>query len=122
MTILKKVLRFPTDRKNSNQIHGLTRSYKRETRNMTKQEYIDWIHSAKHIVTDYNEHDSNGNHYARDIFEKDGKFYSVEYINGEVMDRMIIDAVGRAGRSGDYVLKEIEKPATRDKYVAEEII
>ena len=91
---------------------------------MTKQEYIDWIKSATHITTDYNEYDSNGNHYARDIFEKDGKLYSVEYINGQVMDEVKFDEKGKAVRRGVYTLKEVKgfvETATRYKVVEEEI-
>lgn len=91
---------------------------------MTKKEYIDWIHSATHITTDCNEYDSNGNHYARDIFEKDGKLYSVEYINGQVMDDVAFDEKGRAVNSGVFTLKEVKEfveTATRYKVVEEEI-
>ena len=76
---------------------------------MTKQKYIDWIRSAVHITTDFNEYDSNGNHYARDVFRKDGKLYSVEYINGEVMDDIEFDEKGKIIKRGDYVLKEVKE-------------
>ncbi len=91
---------------------------------MTKQQYIDWIHSANHVATDYNEYDSNGNHYARDIFENDGKLYSVEYVNGELMDQVELDDQGKAVRRGVYTLKEVKEETTettRYRYVAEEI-
>lgn len=91
---------------------------------MTKQEYTNWIHSAKHIVTDYNEYDSNGNHYARDIFEKNGKLYGVEYVNGELMDHIELDDNGKITRRGNYILKEVKKEitkTTRYKYVADKI-
>lgn len=89
---------------------------------MTKQEYTNWIHSAKHITTDCNEYDSNGNHYARDIFEKDGKFYSVEYINGDLLDNIKIDENGKVIRRGVYELKEVKEETiqiTRYKNVDE---
>lgn len=52
---------------------------------MTLQEIKNWTKTAKFIVTDYNKTDSNGNHYARDIFRKDEKYFSIEYINGKIV-------------------------------------
>ena len=51
---------------------------------MTLREIEGWIKTAKFVETDYCENDSNGNNYARDIFEKSGKHYAVEYINGKI--------------------------------------
>jgi len=51
---------------------------------MTKAEIEKWVKSAKHIVTDCNEVDSDGNHYARDIFKNEGLYWAIEYINGEM--------------------------------------
>jgi hypothetical protein len=70
---------------------------------MTLKEIEGWIHSAKFIVTDYCENDSNGNNYARDIFEKDGKHYAVEYINGKIAP--VID--GKTIETS-YQLKEVK--------------
>lgn len=74
---------------------------------MTKEQYMECIHSSTHIITDYDEYDSDGNHYARDIFRKDGKFYIVEYANGEVTPKMEKDSHGIWRITNDYVLKEI---------------
>lgn len=49
---------------------------------MTKVEIVEWVKSAKYIITDYNEINSNGNHYARDIFKSEGLYWALEYING----------------------------------------
>jgi len=52
---------------------------------MTKVEIAEWVKSAKYIVTDYNEIDSNGNHYARDIFKHEGLYWAIEYVNGDMI-------------------------------------
>ena len=96
---------------------------------MTKKQYTDWILSAEHLITDYNEYDSDGNHYARDIFRKDGIFYSVEYGNGELIPCMRKDDSGKWIITNDYELKEIPSAEVnqslvsppRKKYVADEV-
>lgn len=70
---------------------------------MTLREIEGWIKSAKFVVTDFCETDSNGNNYARDVFEKDGKHYAVEYINGKIAP--VID--GKIKESS-YQLKEVK--------------
>lgn len=70
---------------------------------MTLQEIEKWIKSTKFIVTDYCENDSDGNNYARDIFEKEGKHFAVEYINGKVAP--VIDG---NRKETFYQLKEVK--------------
>ena len=70
---------------------------------MTLPEIETWIKSTKFVVTDYCDTDSNGNNYTRDIFEKSGKHYAVEYINGRIAP--VIDD-GKLETS--YQLKEVK--------------
>lgn len=70
---------------------------------MTLREIQGWIKSAKFVVTDYCDTDSNGNNYTRDIFEKNGKHYAVEYINGAIAP--VID--GKKLETS-YQLKEVK--------------
>lgn len=72
---------------------------------MTKAEIEQWVKSAKHIVTDYNELDSNGNHYARDVFKSEGLYWAIEYINGEMLPAR---RVYRSGGLGKDLIKEHE--------------
>src|SRR5258708_5920187 len=69
---------------------------------MTKNEIIQWIKTSNHIFTDYNEYDSNSNHYARDIFERDGELWAVEYINGEIIPAIKIFSDGDIVKEIDY--------------------
>ena len=82
---------------------------------MTLQEIEKWIKSAAHVVTDYCENDSNGNNYARDIFEKNGKHYAVEYINGKIAP--VID--GEKLVETSYQLKEVK---VSDKILSRDIL
>ena len=50
---------------------------------MTKQELKDWIKSAKYDGIAEDEYDSNGNNFRSCVYEKDGKFYLVDYCNRE---------------------------------------
>ena len=70
---------------------------------MTLKEIEGWIKSTKFVVTDYCEYDLDGNNYARDIFEKDGKHYAVEYINGKIAP--VIDG---NRKETSYQLKEVK--------------
>jgi len=74
---------------------------------MTLKQVKKWIKGAKHITTDYCEYDSNGNNYARDVFEKDGKLYAVEYINGEIVPYISRGELGSLAKHTTYRLKEI---------------
>ena len=85
---------------------------------MTKEQYIDCIHSSTHLITDCNEYDSDGNHYARDIFRKDGKFYSVEYSNGELIPLIQKDDLDVWRFTNDYVLKEISSAEVNQSLIS----
>ena len=75
---------------------------------MTKQEILKWIKEAKHVITDYCETDSDGNNYTRDIFERDGIYYSIEYINGRITSHIKVDKDGKAVKDGKFSPKKIE--------------
>ena len=74
---------------------------------MTKQKLETWIKEAKHTITEYCENDSDGNLWARDIFEKNGEYYAVESINGKPISHIKIDEKGKAVKDGNFAPKKI---------------
>ena len=74
---------------------------------MTLQEIQEWIKTAEYIETDYSEFDESGNHYTREIFKKDGKLYSIEYLNGYIMEHVEYTEDHKI-KSKDYRLLEVK--------------
>ena len=58
---------------------------------MTLKELNDWIKSAKHIETSRVEIDGCGNEDLYRIYEKDGKFYKIEFMNDHPYERYVSD-------------------------------
>ncbi len=48
---------------------------------MTLPELNEWIKSAKHVDGSQEEYDSSTNKYYFRIYEKDGKFFKIEFMN-----------------------------------------
>jgi hypothetical protein len=74
---------------------------------MTKTKLKTWMKEAKHISTDYYENDSDGNCWARDIFEKNGEYYAVESINGKPISHIKVDKNGKAIKDGNFAPKKV---------------
>lgn len=79
---------------------------------MTETEIKDWIKTVTFVTTDYCETDSDGCNYARDIFQKDGKFFAVEYINGKILDQLRL--VEGAWRNTGYYYPKAVKALQKD--------
>jgi hypothetical protein len=74
---------------------------------MTKQKLETWIKGAKHVETNYYESDSDGNCWAKDIFEKDGKHFAVESINGKPISHIKVGKNGKAVKDGNFAPKKV---------------
>jgi 6-phosphogluconolactonase (cycloisomerase 2 family) len=74
---------------------------------MTKQKLEIWIKEANHISTDYDENDSDGNCWAKDIFEKNGEYFAVESINGKPTSHIKVDKDGKAVKDGNFAPKKV---------------
>ena len=73
---------------------------------MTLKELNEWIDSAK-LVTYQNEFtDSCGNYEYTKIFEKNGKFYCIEYQNDYPHSKYVR---GKGWIHGEYEVKEVVK-------------
>lgn len=76
---------------------------------MTEKDITEWIKTSHHITTDYCEYDSDANHYARDIFEKDGRLWAVEYLNGKIIPELKLSDNGELINEGVYEPREVVK-------------
>ena len=74
---------------------------------MTKQKLDTWMKEANHALTDYCENDSDGNCWARDIFEKNGEYFAVESINGKPISHIRINENGKAVKDGNFAPNRI---------------
>lgn len=52
---------------------------------MTLPELKSWIASARHVERESDEYDSNNT--ASSIYEKDGRFYRIEFMNGHPSEK-----------------------------------
>ena len=88
---------------------------------MTKTEIMKWIKEAKYVITNCCISTLNGHNYTKDIFEKNGIYYSIEYIDGKVISNIRFNKEGKAVKSGKFTPKKVnvedfgEMVLTRDK-------
>jgi hypothetical protein len=73
---------------------------------MTLEELDNWIDSAQYVECAYDAHDGCSNHYRTIIYEKDGKYYQIEYLNDHPHEDYI---AGKGAIRGQYSVQEVEK-------------
>lgn len=73
---------------------------------MTLPELNKWIESAKHIDGGGDEYDSSTNKYYFRIYEKDGKFYKVEFMNDSPHEHYVR---GKGFSHDEYVPTPVKK-------------
>lgn len=72
---------------------------------MTLQELKEWKTGA-HFVDSTAEYDSSTNCWETRIYEKDGKYYSIEYLNGYPCERYVSE---KGYIRDEYEVREVRK-------------
>ena len=83
---------------------------------MTLDEIQSWIKSANHVEMAWDQTDSCDNRMTEIIYEKDGLFYRIGFMNGHPDERYV---PGKGYVRGDYTPPTLVRKASRMEYVCE---
>lgn len=75
---------------------------------MNYQEMCSWLKSAKYVATWFEDHDKCDNDWCDEIYEKDGKFYSVSFCNNHVSEKFGERGYIRGEYEPTEVIKKVE--------------
>ena len=72
---------------------------------LNRKELQEWLNTAHNCDTSFSEYDGNGNFWSDEIYEKDGKFYSLGCLGGDPCEMV----PKKKGEEYRYELHEVKK-------------